>query len=713
MGIADGNPERCARLFGAAMLSVLAAAAATAAPPRPSLGLYGQTGLIDMPSAEMQPDGETSWSLSGFGPVWRGALNFQFLPGAELTLRYTSIEDWTAGGGSVFTDELDLKFRLLQETASLPALALGFRDVLGTGVKGAEYVVATKTLHPTLKASLGLGWGRLGSENGFDNPLGLLSGTFDTRPSRFGDIGQIRADQYFRGDAALFAGLEWRTPVRGLSFKAEYSSDDYRRTALNSALDVTAPFNFGLEYRLGNGIGIGGYLMHGSEVGFRVSLSGNPFRPQAPQDLGNGPAPFMARRADAPRGGGWASDPRSRDMLMQAIAEALSPDGIVVREAELSAGTVELRVENTRIRREPKAIGRVARVLAAGTPASVGTFRITLLRDGVPTTTAVVDRAAFERQIDRPDAGPRSWQSVELRDAPFRLDGPGHWIAVPERRFTWSLGPSLPVRFFSNENSVSYRLQLRGDASYRISPGFTLNGTVAQTLFEQTDSAKPLAPAGFPRVRTNYAAYEGAPGPELSRLSADYVFKISDATYGRLSAGYLERMFGGVSGEVLWKPVNQRWGLGAEVNYVRQRAFGDAFSFRDYEVVTGHGSLYWDTGFYDLEAQVNAGRYLGGDWGATLTLGRRFANGWEVAAYIVGTDATSRVSGIGNLDRGIRVTIPLRWTLPMETRSSVSADFNIGARDDGARLDVANRLYRTVRDTERGDLYQTWGAFWQ
>ena len=46
------------------------------------------------------------------------------------------------------------------------------------------------------------------------------------------------------------------------------------------------------------------------------------------------------------------------------------------------------------------------------------------------------------------------------------------------------------------------------------------------------------------------------------------------------------------------------------------------FGEYDYDVVMGHASLYWDTGWYGLEAQLDAGRYLAGDWGATLSVQR-------------------------------------------------------------------------------------------
>ena len=45
----------------------------------------------------------------------------------------------------------------------------------------------------------------------------------------------------------------------------------------------------------------------------------------------------------------------------------------------------------------------------------------------------------------------------------------------------------------------------------------------------------------------------------------------------------LERAFGGVSGEVLWKPVEQNWGVGAELNWVAQRDTYSWFGFGEYD----------------------------------------------------------------------------------------------------------------------------------
>src|SRR5690606_39207047 len=115
-----------------------------------------------------------------------------------------------------------------------------------------------------------------------------------------------------------------------------------------------------------------------------------------------------------PRGTGWAQNTSARDQLALALAEALRAEGIQLEEMQVTGTTVEVGVTNRRFNQDPRAIGRTARVLAIGMPASVETFRITPMLGGLRTTTIEIDRSEFEAQVDRPDAGQRSWETVGL-----------------------------------------------------------------------------------------------------------------------------------------------------------------------------------------------------------------------------------------------------------------------------------------------------------
>ena len=57
------------------------------------------------------------------------------------------------------------------------------------------------------------------------------------------------------------------------------------------------------------------------------------------------------------------------------------------------------------------------------------------------------------------------------------------------------------------------------------------------------------------------------------------------------------------------------------------------FGLQDYRVTTGHVSLYLDLPWWNLTATVRGGRYLAGDWGGTVEIGRRFDSGIEVGAF--------------------------------------------------------------------------------
>ncbi len=666
----------------------------------PSFGNNGSIGIIDMPNAAMQPDGETSWSFTSNGTSSGGALNFQLLPNIEAAARIISLDNWTAPGSSFGDNTLDLKFRLMDEGHMRPAVAVGFRDFLSNGPTASEYIVASKSIGENLRVTAGLGWGRLGSSN----PV-LSTGTRPPVDNSFGYA------HMFSGDAALFGGLEWQTPINNLTLKAEYSSDAYTGEQVYGSFTRNSPFNFGAEYRLGSHLAVGAYYNYGSELGFRVSISGNPNRPITPQDLGVGPAPVNARPVDYSRDTSWAI-PAVQNRMIDILAAALAPDGIIVQEGRITGNTLDLYVNNNKYARQPMAVGRLARVLAGSTPPSVEVFRITLMSDNLPTTTMEIKRADLEAQVDRPNAGPDSFASTAFSSAANHIAGDNVWQRDIKKRFSWRLSPNIPVNLFNAGGLGEIDLIVAGNAQYKVSNAFALNLSVTQKLFGNIGDGAGVSTSPLAHVRSDSALYNSA-GPVVGRFTADFQTKLAPSLYARLSAGYLERMFGGIDAELLWKPATQNWGLGAELAYVKQRDFGSLLGFQSYETVTGFATVYWNTGWKGMEAQIDVGRYLAGDWGSTFTLSRRFTNGWEVAGYMTLTNVSFADFGAGNFDKGIRLRIPFNWTLPFESRAATTVALGGYGNDGGAQLNISNRLYPAIRGNDTTDYYETWGAYWQ
>src|ERR1700749_1679005 len=93
-------------------------------PPPESENFYGQVGLLDMPSARFQPDGEISASVSTTPLMDRYSLGFQALPWLEATFRYARVDTYLPDF-DLYDRSLGFKIRLSQEDDFWPSLAIG------------------------------------------------------------------------------------------------------------------------------------------------------------------------------------------------------------------------------------------------------------------------------------------------------------------------------------------------------------------------------------------------------------------------------------------------------------------------------------------------------------------------------------------------------------------------------------------------------------
>jgi hypothetical protein len=396
----------------------------------------------------------------------------------------------------------------------------------------------------------------------------------------------------------------------------------------------------------------------------------------------------------------------------------------------LSTNRAEVRIQNDRYIQQPEAIGRTARLMTRALPPSVDTFVITSMRDGMATSSVTLRRADVER-LENTEAG-KIAAVAQISDADPR---PGNLLASadPSPRFKWRLGPYLELGVFDPQDPLRYEVGAELKASYEFGPGLVLSGRVRQRAFGSLEQRGPGIPGergehytpeeylanpaneymdGVPRVRSDTRMYTGNHSPTVPELTLAWYAQPAASVYSRVTVGLLERAYGGVSGELLWKPADSALGLGVEIDRVRKRDFEDAFKFRDYEVTTGFVSVYYELA-QGYTAQLDVGKYLAGDKGATISLTREFANGWRVGAYATKTDLSAEKFGEGSFDKGITVSIPIGWATGTPTRDRATADLGSLSRDGGAKVDVQGRLYDKVRDAQSVKLNQGWGRFWR
>ena len=257
------------------------------------------------------------------------------------------------------------------------------------------------------------------------------------------------------------------------------------------------------------------------------------------------------------------------------------------------------------------------------------------------------------------------------------------------------LEPRLNLQLGDPSRTLRYQGAAAAGLRVEFPGGYSLNGAVQQAVFGNLDRGLP-SDSQLPRVRSDYALYDRDGKTSIPALYSERVWNLAPDVFARATAGLLEPMFGGVSSEVLWRPVDRGFALGLDLNLVQQRATDGKFGFRNYGVATGHVSLYADLPVWNLYGILRAGRYLAGDWGTTIEIGRRFDSGIEVGGFATFTNVPFSRFGEGSFDKGIYVRLPLTL-FGAESRGNGTAVIRPVQRDGGQRLAVDNPLWEVTR----------------
>ena len=142
---------------------------------------HGVVGLINMPTARLYEESVFGLTFYNGTPDQKLTLTSNPFNWMEASFFYTSLQNKRYCGVSYdpvckqdYKDKgFNLKLRLKEE-GILPAIAVGFNDIAGTGLYSSEYIVGSYGIN-NIDIHFGLGWGTLtSSKNGIKKPFGIF-----------------------------------------------------------------------------------------------------------------------------------------------------------------------------------------------------------------------------------------------------------------------------------------------------------------------------------------------------------------------------------------------------------------------------------------------------------------------------------------------------------------------------------------------------------
>ena len=694
----------------------------------PGFSNYGSTGIIQTPSARFHEAGTLAFSWSANDPYMRGSIIAYPFSWFEASYQYTDINNAyysnikAFSGDQTYKDKsFDLKFLLKRESKFLPAIAIGARDLAGTGVFSSEYIVGSKRFN-NIDFSLGLGWGIL-SAGKRSNPFELFGDSFKKREKEVsGGGGEFNFDSFFGGKTGIFSAVQVTIPnANGLRFSVEYDSTDYNlegfpdgRNSFKYAFEPVkkqdSKINYGFNYPVNKSLQLKLNFTKGNTISFGFSLHSNLGK-QNPIFKKNDP-PKLVDESERIK-----IATRQKASLYRTSLKYLNERELYLQNASVSEDnkTYEVTYAQSKYTSFARSTGRLLRVLDDITPDEITTFKVNNINGGIGMYSLTIDREEYS--ANRPDKLYKLAEKNVKLEPYYYSDKKDSYSFNPKVEYPvhyWKLAPVFrsqlggPDGFFFADFRLAYK------SEFLINQNLAIYTHASQGLYDNFGGLKLASDSILPHVRTDVVKYLQASRqkPFIKRMQLNYYHEFTENIYTKLAAGIFEDMFTGFGGEVLYRPYASNYGVGAELWQVKQRDFRMLFGSRDYEILTGFVNLYIKEPKSQVLFSIKGGRFLAGDSGIQFDAARRFKSGLRIGAFFAKTDISDFEFGEGSFDKGFYFYIPIESFFQEYIKGNTGFGLRPLTRDGAAVLSHQMPLWGVTEQAQRDVFDRDWDDFY-
>jgi len=668
-----------------------------------------------MPAADSRPEGSIALTLNK-NDIWKfGTLTVSPFNWMEASYFYYRPSDliWEGNNkrGHYLDKGFNVKFIYRPKNNNIPNIAVGLDDFAGTGFFTREYVVATNQLNKT-KYSLGLGWGKYVNKNSFENPLSQLYSSFSSRPlisDNFNRGGSFSYDQWFRGDVSIFGGIEIISPfLKGLNFKLEYDPFDYMSFSANKRSDAIyskrkkdSDINIGLNYSFNNNSSIDVSFIKGNtlNISFNIGLT-----------LDNS---LSTKSKFKPKVTKQEDITGSKPIFYENLLFNLNNNRLFLQTSTLHDNNVlDITISTSDHRnaiRSSSYAAQISKEVADMNDFDINFINVTHINAGIELNNISYLKNYFDKDNNVP---------IEVKIRNTSLDsGEVHGYLEDEFQpvvkfpvIFSSTSPAIISHIGNPEKFYFSGINLQHTSEVQFSRSLLLSSELNARVYSNFKDTISGSASKMQHVRTDIVEYLKEDDLYISRMQLDYIWSPYKNIYAKISGGIFESMFGGLGGEILYKPFNKNFNIGAELFYVKQRSFDQKFNFQDYDTVTGHVNFGYRFAA-GIETNISYGRYLAKDDGFTLDIGRTTSSGFRSGIYFTRTDVSADVFGEGSFDKGFYFQFPLDLFNNDFNGNYSSIKISPLTRDGGAKLVHAKDLKGLIYNSTYYELVRQWDGF--
>jgi len=672
-----------------------------------------------MPSARLHKGGTIGFTWSHSDPYLRGSVMGNPFDWFEASYQYTDVNNKLysdsrefSGSQSYKDKSFDAKFRVLKEQKYLPQVAVGFRDFGGSSLFSSEFIVASKLIG-NIDFTLGLGFGTI-SDKTISNPFAKIDSRFSSRRRNIdGDTqgGEINYGTFFGGEkAGVFGGAEIFLPkLNGARLKIEYDSTNYGEDG-EGYLPVPQDkkVNYSFVYPVTKSFQVKLGYIRNNTLSFGFSLSGN-YSKRSTGITKKDPPPLVPNS----RVYREIVNAKEAEYLYKSSLKFLTENKIFMQTANVRNNKYEITYSQSKYLNSAQAVGRLANILDQISPKVIEEFSLVAINADQSMFAVDIPRAEYQlyKKQRKTDALLKA-VSIYQPDPKQHLD---HDYRPRTKLPTtiWKLSPAIrsqiggPDGFYFGDFSIAFHSETL------LRRNFNILSVASVGLFNNFDDLKLASDSILPHVRTDIVKYlKNSDKYHITRLQTNYFMNPYKSLYAKVSAGIFEPMFSGYGGEILYKPFNKNFGVGAEIWKVRQRSYRQLFGSLDYTTLTGHINFYYREPLTRVLFHVKGGRFLAEDSGFSFNFSREFKSGLNMGVFFSLTDISKAEFGEGSFDKGFFFNIPIQVFFDQYSRGSSGFGLRPLTRDGAQPLTVAQSLWSVTNQANRDQIIFGWDGFY-
>ena len=671
----------------------------------------GQVGLINNPSAEIKNEQSIYFTYKKNAYTKLGTLTVTPFDWLEASYFYYRPHDiiWAGKVGSDLDKGFNVKFSYKPDNIFLPRIALGLDDFAGNGRFTKEYLVTTYNFN-RVKLTSGIGWGNfVGDIHKVKNPLTIFSDSFESRTNlskKARKGGNPAYDKWFRGDAVIFAGIEASLDKKDrFTLKIESNPYDYFKFGRGVFSEKSfrlrqtkSDYNYGLSYKYKDYGNIDLSYIKGDTINLSFSI-GFSSKKQ-----------LRKKKKFNPDIKNTDFQQNKKDEFYRDLLENLNNNKLYLQTANLDESKLSLTIDSLEFINPIQYSSRaafIAEKILNNNKINVDNIDVGLITRGVQINeinyrtsdiqNEKIHKISVKQRTEIRNPSPISYNNHEFRPL---LQFPIIYSSIE---------PDIETHIGSPERFLFYGVGIKLVNEIQLNRNTTINSTIAQNLVSTFDEKRSNPDSRMEKVRTEIVDYlQQSDDIYLKKLHIDYINSFSKNTFYRISAGYIEKMYGGFTSEFLYKPFDSNFAASLEYNKVKKRSYDGRFDFLEYKTYTSHLNTAYYIPSHNILIKLSIGKYLAGDKGYTLDISRRMPSGWQSGFYFSRTDVSAEVFGEGSFDKGFYIKVPFNIFRKDYSKDNVNFGLKTLTRDGGQKLEIDNRLIDSFYGSNKYEINENW-----